>query len=112
MIVVVVAALFTTCPPASVPVLAAKLATPWYSAVTTWVATVGAVAGDVATPLPFRATWAPRFVPSTLNWTFPVAVPLPGATAVTVAVNVTFCPNTDGVPDVATAVVVAAALTT
>ena len=54
-------------------------------------------------------------VPSTLvpcsNVTEPVGVPAPGADAVTVAVNVTPCPNTDGLTEDATTVVVLACLT-
>jgi hypothetical protein len=38
--------------------------------------------------------------------TLPVGVPDPGATGLTVAVNVTVCPNTDGFTDETTAVVV------
>jgi hypothetical protein len=66
------------------------------------------VTADVACPLPFNATGLPRFVPPTLNCTFPAGVPPPGATALTVAVNCTPCPNTDGFTDDATAVLVAA----
>jgi hypothetical protein len=40
-----------------------------------------------------------------------VIVPEPGATAVTVAVNVTDCPNTDGFADEVSAVLVAALFT-
>jgi hypothetical protein len=43
-----------------------------------------------------------------LNCTFPVGVPTP---LVTVAVNVTSCPNTEGFADELTAVAVAAAPT-
>jgi hypothetical protein len=49
-------------------------------------------------------------VPS-LNVTVPVGVPLPGAVVLTVAVNVTDWPNTDGFVDDATVVLVAAAFT-
>jgi hypothetical protein len=66
------------------------------------------VTGDVACPLPFNAAGLPRFVPPTLNCTVPVGVP---AALVTVAVNCTPCPNTDGFTDDATAVLVAAAPT-
>ncbi len=72
------------------------------------VPTLSAVPTDVATPLPFRVTAVPRFPPSTLNCTVPVGVPPP---LVTVAVNVTLCPNTDGFTDALTAVVVVAAFT-
>ena len=49
---------------------------------------------NVAFPL-LRAT-APNTVAPFLNVTVPVGVPLPGATAATVAVNVTGWANTDG----------------
>jgi len=42
------------------------------------------------------------------NCTVPVRVPAPGNTAFTVAVNVTACPNPDGLADEATVVVVLA----
>jgi hypothetical protein len=54
----------------------------------------------------------PRVVLPSLKVTVPVGVPAPGATAATVAVNVTDWPKTDGVPDVAIDVVVDAWLTT
>ena len=38
----------------------------------------------------------PRVVVPSLNVTVPVGVPAPGAVTVTVAVNVTDCPKTDG----------------
>ena len=46
-----------------------------------------------------------------MNVTIPVGVPTPGATAFTVAVKSTDCPNTDGFTDDTTDVVVAAMLT-
>src|SRR5207244_4218516 len=45
-------------------------------------------------------------------FTVPVGVPAPGAVAVTVAVNVTLWPNTDGFADDVSAVLVLAWLTT
>src|SRR5438876_9579523 len=45
-------------------------------------------------------------VPPSLKVTFPVGVPEPGLLAVTVAVKVTDCPNTDGLAEELTAVVV------
>src|SRR5262245_3892182 len=48
----------------------------------------------VATP-PERVAGPPRFVPSIVNWTVPVGVPLP-LLAVTVAVEVTVWPHTEG----------------
>ena len=47
-------------------------------------------------------------VPSPENVTVPVGVPVPGAFTVTVAVNVTDCPATDGLSDDDTVVVVEA----
>src|SRR5438067_9185832 len=47
-----------------------------------------------------------------LKFTLPVGVPAPGAVAVTVAVNVTLWPNTDGLADDVSAVLVLAWLTT
>jgi len=62
------------------------------------------VAPDVALP-PTRVTGAPKFTPSIVNCTVPVGVPVAGATTVTVAVNVTLCPKTDGLTDDVTVVV-------
>ena len=50
--------------------------------------------------------------PPSRKVTDPVAVPAPGATAETVAVNVTDCPNADGFSDEVSAVVEPAWLTT
>ena len=50
----------------------------------------------------------PMGLPPSRNVTVPVGVPAPGATAETVAVNVTDWPNTDGFTDEITAVVVSA----
>src|SRR5438093_8846180 len=47
-------------------------------------------------------------VPPSLKVTFPVGVPEPGLFAVTVAVKVTDCPNTDGLAEELTNVVVPA----
>ena len=49
----------------------------------------------------------PKVVVPSLNVTVPVGVPDPGALAVTVAVNVTVWPNTDGLTDDTTVVAVA-----
>ena len=69
------------------------------------------IAGLVAVP-PINATALPRLTPPTKNWTPPVGVPAPGGIALTVAVKVTVCPNTDGLAeDAVTAVVVEAWLT-
>ena len=64
------------------------------------------VAPLVATPLAFRLTAEPKFTPSILNWTLPLGVPVPGDTAVTVAVNVTDWPKTEGLDEDATLVLV------
>ena len=61
---------------------------------------------DVALP-PTRVTGAPKFTPSIVNCTVPVGVPVAGGTGATVAVKVTDCPNTDGLTDDVTVVVVA-----
>ena len=50
----------------------------------------------------------PIVVAPSVNVTEPDGVPLPGAVADTVAVNVTDCPTTDGEPEPVTAVAVAA----
>ena len=77
--------------------LAPKLGSPLYLAVIEWVPTdklavlevhvKGAAAGNVQLPI--------MAVPSR-NVTVPVGVPVAGGLTVTVAVNVTLCPNTDG----------------
>ncbi len=83
-----VAALLTVCV-MSVE-LGRKVASPVYSAVMVWAPALMAVVGrEVAEPLPFSATGAPKLVPSILNCTVPVGVPDP---EVTVAVNVTLWP--------------------
>ncbi|MEQ1916795.1 MAG: hypothetical protein ABL856_08735, partial [Gallionella sp.] len=64
----------------------------------------------VATPA-VNAAFTQTGLPSTLNVAVPVGVPEPGATVVTVAVNVTDCPVTEGFTDDVTAVVVFAGLT-
>jgi hypothetical protein len=53
----------------------------------------------------------PSVVAPSLKVTVPVGVPLPGATTLTVAVNVTDCPYAEGLPDVLTPVVVLALFT-
>ena len=52
-----------------------------------------------------------KFTPLVLNCTVPVGVPAPGATAVTVALNVTAWPNTEGLAEELTAVELLAWLT-
>ena len=60
---------------------------------------------------PLMSVPAPNTVAPFLNVTVPVGVPLPGATAATVAVNVTDCPNKDGLCDEITVVELAALFT-
>src|ERR1700737_3283995 len=62
------------------------------------------VAGLVAVP-PLNRAGLPRLTPPKKNWTVPVGVPVPGAMALTVAVKVTDCPNTDGLAEDAVTVV-------
>ena len=50
----------------------------------------------------------PTVVPASLNVTVPLGVPAPGDTALTVAVNVTDWPDTDGLAEEATVVVLLA----
>ncbi len=64
-------------------------------------------APELALP-PDKLTVPPKFTPLVWNCTVPVRVPAPGNTALTVAVNVTDWPNTDGLTDEATVVVVLA----
>jgi len=68
------------------------------------------IAAEVAEPEDI-VTAVPMALPLSKNWTVPVAVPAPGETAATVAVNVTDCPKTEGVVE-ANVVVVLALLTT
>ena len=63
------------------------------------------IAVDVAEP-EVNVTALPKGTPSPKNWTVPVAVPAPGETAATVAVNVTDCPKTEGVVEANAVVVV------
>ena len=64
----------------------------------------------VATPAT-RLTGPPNVAPSRLNWTWPVGVPEPGRTAVTVAVSVTAWVVVEGLGLPATEVVVEALVT-
>ena len=65
----------------------------------------------VVTPPVVESEPVPSVVALSLKVTVPVGVPLPGATAATVAVNVTDCPKAEGFALDATAVVVVAWLT-
>src|SRR5439155_1220445 len=60
---------------------------------------------NVAWPEPFRVP-VPRVLEPSLKVTVPVGVPAPGLFAVTVAVKVTDCPDTDGLIEELTRVVV------
>ncbi len=68
------------------------------------------MAAEVAEP-EVKVIAEPMALPLSKNWTVPAAVPAPGETAATVAVNVTDCPKTEGVVE-ANVVVVLALLTT
>ena len=54
---------------------------------------------NCAVPPPLNVIGTPALLPSITNWTVPVGVPDPGATAATVAVKVTLCPLADGFCD-------------
>ena len=105
-----VLALFTVCVK-SADVLVRKFPSPLYSAVIT----CGPTDKEAIVPLlalpPLKLTDEPKSAPSSLNCTVPLGVPDPGAVALIVAVNVTGCPNTDGLKDELTTVVVSAWLT-
>ena len=98
-------ALFTVCVNVE-EVLVVKLVSPPYTAVIVCAATESEFVAKVAVPelkLP-----VPKVTPASLNVTVPLGVPAPGATALTVAVNVTDWPETDGFTDEATVVVLLA----
>src|SRR5438445_11349998 len=78
-----------------------------------WLPTLKVDVAHVATPTASACAPQPviELAPS-LKFTLPVGVPAPGAVAVTVAVNVTLCPNTDGFTDDVRLVDVLAWLTT
>jgi hypothetical protein len=61
--------------------------------------------------LPLVSVAVPTVVAPFFNVTVPVGVPLPGATAATVAVNVTDWPNTDGLCEEITVVALDALFT-
>src|SRR5437763_583286 len=71
-----------------------------------WEATEKPEVVKVATP-PLRVP-VPRVAATSLKVTVPVGVPVPGGVAATVAVNVTACPDTVGLAEEASAVLVAA----
>ena len=72
--------------------------------------TLSVLVVKMAWPELFRVP-VPRVLPPSLKVTAPVGVPAPGLFAVTVAVKVTDCPNTDGLAEELTNVVVAAFFT-
>ena len=94
----------------AVDVLVTSFVEPPYTAVIECVATDKVLVVKVATP-PLSVP-VPSVVEPSLNVTVPVGVPTPGDVAVTVAVKVTDWPNTDGLTDEPSAVVVASLLTT
>ena len=63
-----------------------------------WLPTVSVDELIVATP-PANATAPPIGMPLSLNCTDPAGIPVPGAIAATVAVNVPEAPNTEGPAD-------------
>jgi len=85
------------------------LLSPVYSAVTECVATLSVEVEKVAT-LPLKAP-VPKVVAPSLNVTVPLALPVPGDVTVNVAVNVTDCPETDGLGEPTSAIVVLALFT-
>jgi hypothetical protein len=92
-------------------VLVLKLALPRYWAAMEWEPTASGVVVVKVAVFPVRVT-VPSVVVPLKNRTEPAGVPLPGATGVTVAVNVTACPTAEGFGVDVTAVVVSARLTT
>jgi hypothetical protein len=107
---VAVVSWLTTCVRAGDDVLVRKLLSPLYTAV---ILCEPAARDDVV-----RVAWPARLtvpvpivlLPS-LNVTIPDAVPAPGAVAATVAVNVTLWPNTEGLAEEVSDVLVPALLT-
>ena len=79
---------------------------PPYTAVMECAPSAKVEVAKVATPA--FSVPVPSVVAPSLNVTVPVAVPLPGDTAATVAVNVTDWPNTEGFAEEVTVVVVLA----
>src|SRR5438552_17265764 len=68
--------------------------------------------GALVALLADKATGEPELTPSILNWTVPVRLAAPAVTEATVAVKVTVWPDTEGLAEVVTVVVVLPALTT
>src|SRR5439155_2654305 len=90
-------------------VLALKFASPPYDALIEWEPTASVLVTNVAWPEPFRVP-VPRVLEPSLKVTVPVGVPAPGLLAVTVAVKVTDCPDSDGLAEELTDVVVPASV--
>src|SRR5205809_727354 len=86
-------------------VLTLKFASPPYDALIEWEPTASVLVTNVAWPEPFRVP-VPRVLVPSLTVTVPVGVPAPGALAVTGAVQVTGCPDADGLIEQTTPVVV------
>src|SRR5207248_5661216 len=107
---VAVEALLTFWPPTTEPVLLPKLALSGVKvAKTVWaVALAASELVAYCAVVPVRGTVS-TFVPSILKTTLPVGVPAPDTTGATVAVKVTVWPDTDGLRELVTLVVVAAA---
>src|ERR1043166_1826924 len=102
--VVVVGSLFTCCVRAGELVLLLKLASPPYTAVMEWEPTEREAVARVAWP-ELRVA-VPRVVAPSLSVTEPVGVPVAGATADTVTVKNTVWPDTDGLSEELTVLVV------
>src|SRR6266581_9487803 len=79
-------------------VLPLKFASPPYDALIEWEPTASVLVTNVAWPEPFRVP-VPRVLEPSLKVTVPVGVPAPGLFAVTVAVKVTDCPDSDGLAE-------------
>ena len=75
-----------------------------------WEPTASVLVVNMAWPALSRVP-VPRMVEPSLKVTVPVGVPAPGLFAVTVAVNVTACPDSDGLAEELTTVVVPAFFT-
>src|SRR5437667_11908069 len=86
-------------------VLPLKLASPPYDALIEWEPTASVLVTNVAWPEPFRVP-EPRAPDPSTTATVPVGVPAAGLFAVTVAVKVTGCPDTDGLAEELNTVVV------
>src|ERR1043165_8497373 len=96
----VVLAVFTVCEIGG-DVLPVCAPSPLYCAVMEWVPGASVDVENVATPLPLSAD-EPSVIPPSRNVTVPVAPD----SGLTVAENVTCCPNADGLSDDVTWVVV------